>query len=52
LQREQPIFVVKVKAYPGEPATVLANEASNFLADKAISGPKVGKEWCQQMIEK
>jgi len=44
LQREQPSLVVKVKAHPGKPATVPANEASNFLADKAISDPKVGKE--------
>jgi len=38
-------FLVKVKAHRGEPA----NEETNILADKAISDPKVGKEWCQQM---
>jgi len=32
-------FLVKVKAYGGEPA----NEGANILADKAISDPKVGK---------
>ena len=37
-------FLVKVKAYGGEPA----NEGADFLADKAISDPKVGKEWCQR----
>jgi len=37
-------FLVKVKAYRGE----LANEGANILADKAISDPKVGKEWCQR----
>ena len=38
-------FLVKVKAHPGEPA----NEGADILADKAISDPKVGKEWCQRM---
>ena len=38
-------FLVKVKAHQGEPA----NEGANILADKAISHPKVGREWCQQM---
>jgi len=37
-------FLVKVKAHRGEPA----NEGANILADKAISDPKVGKEWCQR----
>ena len=37
-------FVVKVKAHRGEPA----NERADILADKAISGPKVGIEWCQR----
>jgi len=39
-------FLVKVKAYRGEPA----NEEADILADKAISDPKVGpgKEWCQR----
>ena len=37
-------FLVKVKAHLGEPA----NEGANILADKAILGPKVGKEWCQR----
>jgi len=37
-------FLVKVKAHRGEPA----NEGADILADKAISDPKVGKEWCQQ----
>jgi len=36
-------FLVKVKAHRGEPA----NEGADIiLADKAISDPKVGKEWC------
>ena len=35
---------VKVKAHRGEPA----NEGADILADKAISDPKVGKEWCQR----
>jgi len=34
-------FFVKVKAP--------ANERARILADKAISDPKVGKEWCQRM---
>jgi len=37
-------FLVKVKAHQGEPA----NEGAYILADKAISDPKVGKEWCQR----
>jgi len=37
-------FFFKVKAYRGEPAT----EGADILADKAISDPKVGEEWCQQ----
>ena len=37
-------FLVKVKAHRGEPA----NEGTDILADKAISNPKVGKEWCQR----
>jgi len=37
-------FLVKVKAHRGEPA----NEVANILADKAISDPKVGKEWCHR----
>jgi len=38
-------FLVKVKAHRGEPG---ANEGADILADKAISNPKVGKEWCQR----
>ena len=38
-------FLVKVKAHRGQPA----NEGADILADKAISDPKVGKEWCQKM---
>jgi len=38
-------FLVKVKVHRGEPA----NEAADIFADKAISDPKVGKEWCQRM---
>jgi len=37
-------FLVKVKAHRGEPA----NEGADILAYKAISDPKVGKEWCQR----
>ena len=37
-------LLVKVKVNRGEPA----NEGADILADKAISDPKVGKEWCQQ----
>ena len=38
-------FLVKVKAHDrGEPA----NEGADILVDKAISDPKVGKEWCQR----
>ena len=37
-------FLVKVKAHRREPA----NEGADFLADKAISDPKVDKEWCQR----
>ena len=39
-------FLFKVKAHRGEPA----NEGADILAtaDKAISDPKVGKEWCQR----
>ena len=37
-------FLVKVKAHWGAPA----NDGANFLADKAISDPKVSKEWCQR----
>jgi len=33
-----------VKAHRGEPA----NEGADILADKAISDPKVGNEWCQR----
>jgi len=36
--------LVKVKAHRGEPA----KEGAGILADKAISDPKVGKEWCQR----
>jgi len=36
--------LVKVKANRGEPV----NDEVKILADKAISGPKVGKEWCQR----
>ena len=38
------IFFVKVKAHRGKPA----NEGADILTDKAISDPKVGKEWCQR----
>jgi len=34
----------KVKTHRGEPA----NEGADILADKTISDPKVGKEWCQR----
>jgi len=37
-------FLVKVKAHRGEPA----NEGADILADKAISDPKVSKEWCKR----
>ena len=37
-------FLVKVKPHRGEPA----NEVADILTDKAISDPKVGKEWCQR----
>ena len=37
-------FSVKVKAHRGEPA----NEGADILADKAMSDPKVGKEWFQR----
>ena len=37
-------FLVKVKAHRGEPA----NEGADILAEKTISDPKVGKEWCQR----
>ena len=37
-------FLVEVKAHRGEPA----NEGADILADKAISDPKLGKEWCQR----
>jgi len=37
-------FLVKVKVHRGEPA----NEGADILADKAISDPKVRKEWCQR----
>ena len=39
-------FLVKVKVHQG----ALANETADIrvLADKAISDPKVGKEWCQR----
>jgi len=33
-----------VKAHQGEPA----NEGADILADKTISDPKVGKQWCQR----
>ena len=33
-----------MKAHRGEPA----NEGADILADKAISDPKVGKEWYQR----
>jgi len=35
--------MVKVKAHRGDPA----NEGADILANKAISDPKVGKEWCR-----
>jgi len=35
-------FLVKVKAHRGEPA----NEGADIFADKAISDPKVGQQWC------
>ena len=37
-------FLVKVKSHRGEPA----NEGVDILADKTISDPKVGTEWCQR----
>jgi len=37
-------FLVKVKAHREEPA----NEGADIPADKAISDPKVDKEWCQR----
>jgi len=37
-------FLVKVKAHREEPA----NEGADILADKGISDPKVGNEWCQR----
>ena len=40
---ETATFLVKGRAHRGESA----NEGANFLADKAISDPKVGKEWSQ-----
>jgi len=42
------IFLDKVKAHRGEPA----NEGADILADKAISDPKAGKEWCQRTNRK
>ena len=36
--------LVKVKAHGGEHK----NEGANILVDKAISDPKVGKQWCQR----
>jgi len=36
--------LVRVKAHRGEPA----NKGTDILADKAISDPKVGREWCQR----
>ena len=39
-------FLVKVKAHRGEPA----NERADILADKAISDPKVGKEWTNRAV--
>ena len=33
-----------MKAHRGEPAI----EGADILADKAISDPEVGKEWCQR----
>ena len=40
---ETSTFLVKVKAHQGEQMNV----GVDILADKAISDPKVGKEWCQ-----
>ena len=37
-------FLVKGKAHRGEPAN--DNEGDDILTVKAISDPKVGKEWC------
>jgi len=39
-------FLVKVKAHREEIEP--ANEGADILADKTISDPKVGKEWCQR----
>ena len=39
-------FLAKVKAHRGEPA----NKGAGILANKAISDPKVGKEWCQRTL--
>ena len=36
-------FFLKVKAHRGKPS----KEGADILADKAISDPKVAKEWCQ-----
>ena len=44
LQKRIGAGFVKVKAHRGESA----NEGADVLADKAISDPKVGKEWCQR----
>jgi len=38
--------LVKVKVHRGEPA----NEGADILADKAISDPKVGKEWWYRAV--
>jgi len=38
------VTLFEVKAHRGEPV----NDEAKILADKAISGPKVGKEWCQR----
>ena len=37
-------FMVKVKAHQGGPA----NKGADIQADKAISDPKIGKQWCQR----
>jgi len=37
-------FLVKVKVHAGESA----NEGADILVDKAISDPKVGKDWFQR----
>ena len=46
LLQGQQTFLVKVKSHRGEQAKL--NQGADILADKTISDPKVGKEWCQR----